>query len=101
MSADKIQFIISEDLKSVTFNYGDLTLTAPIEQVHKVTEGSQANLELGGFHFGLTPIYFDYLLYGKGDFADDIRFAFASFGGVVATKTFDSSNIWSVAMSSE
>lgn len=101
VSADKIQLVISEDLKSVTFNYGDLSLTAPISQVHKVTEGSQANLELGGFHFGLTPVYFDYLLYGKGDFADDIRFAFASFANVVFINTFDSSNIWSVAMSSE
>ena len=100
MSAEKIQVIISEDLTTVTFKYGDLDLTAPIEHVHKVTEGNQAKLELGGFHFGLSPVYFDYLLYGKGEFADDIRFAFADLGQAVLVKTFDSSKIWSVAMSS-
>jgi hypothetical protein len=100
MSAENIQMILSEDLTTVTFKYGDLDLTAPIEQVHKVTEGSQAKLELGGFHFGLSPVYFDYLLYGKGEFADDIRFAFAGLGQAVLVKTFDSSKIWSVAMSS-
>lgn len=100
MSAEKIQVIISEDLTTVTFKYGDLDLTAPIEHVHKVTEGNQAKLELGGFHFGLSPVYFDYLLYGKGEFADDIRFAFAGLGQAVLVKTFDSSKIWSVAMSS-
>ena len=100
MSAEKIQVIISEDLTTITFKYGDLDLTAPVEHVHKVTEGNQAKLELGGFHFGLSPVYFDYLLYGKGEFADDIRFAFAGFGGAVLVKTFDSSKIWSVAMSS-
>ena len=101
MSANKIQVTIAEDLKSVTFNYGDLDLTAPIEHVHKVTEGNQAKLELGGFHFGFAPVYFDYLMYGKGDFADDVRFAFATFGNYVAVKTFDSSNVWSVSMSSD
>lgn len=100
MSAEKIQVIISEDLTTVTFKYGDLNLTAPIEHVHKVTEGNQAKLELGGIHFGLSPVYFDYLLYGKGEFADDIRFAFAGLGQAVLVKTFDSSKIWSVAMSS-
>lgn len=100
MSAEKIQVIISEDLTTVTFKYGDLDLTAPIEHVHKVTEGNQAKLELGGFHFGFSPVYFDYLLYGKGEFADDIRFAFAGLGQAVLVKTFDSSKIWSVAMSS-
>lgn len=100
MSAERIQVIISEDLKNVTFKYGDLDLTAPIEQVHKVTEGNQAKLELGGFQFGLSPVYFDYLLYGKGEFADDIRFGFAGAGKYVFIKSFDSSNIWSVAMSS-
>ena len=100
MSAEKIQVIISEDLTTVTFKYGDLDLTAPIEHVHKVTEGNQAKLELGGFHFGLSLVYFDYLLYGKGEFADDIRFAFAGLGQAVLVKTFDSSKIWSVAMSS-
>ena len=100
MSAEKIQVIISEDLTTVTFKYGDLDLTAPIEHVHQVTEGNQAKLELGGFHFGLSPVYFDYLLYGKGEFADDIRFAFAGLGQAVLVKTFDSSKIWSVAMSS-
>ena len=100
MSAEKVQMILSEDLTTVTFKYDDLDLTAPIEQVHKVTEGSQAKLELGGFQFGVSPVYFDYLLYGKGEFADDIRFAFAGIGGAVLVKTFDSSKIWSVAMSS-
>lgn len=100
MSAERIQVIISEDLTNVTFKYGDLDLTAPISQVHKVTEGSQAKLELGGFQFGLSPVYFDYLLYGKGEFADDIRFGFAGAGKYVFIKSFDSSNIWSVAMSS-
>lgn len=100
MSAERIQVIISEDLKNVTFKYGDLDLTAPIEHVHKVTEGNQAKLELGGFQFGLSPVYFDYLLYGKGEFADDIRFGFAGAGKFVFIKSFDSSNIWSVAMSS-
>lgn len=100
MSAERIQVIISEDLKNVTFKYGDLDLTAPIEHVHKVTEGNQAKLELGGFQFGLSPVYFDYLLYGKGEFADDIRFGFAGSGKFVFIKSFDSSNIWSVAMSS-
>ena len=100
MSAERIQVIISEDLKNVTFKYGDLDLTAPIEHVHKVTEGNQAKLELGGFQFGLSPVYFDYLLYGKGEFADDIRFGFAGAGKYVFIKSFDSSNIWSVAMSS-
>ena len=100
MSAEKIQVIISDDLTTVTFKYGDLDLTAPIEHVHKVTEGNQAKLELGGFYFGLSPVYFDYLLYGKGEFADDIRFAFAGLGQAVLVKTFDSSKIWSVAMSS-
>ena len=100
MSAERIQVIISEDLKDVTFKYGDLDLTAPIEHVHKVTEGNQAKLELGGFQFGLSPVYFDYLLYGKGEFADDIRFGFAGAGKFVFIKSFDSSNIWSVAMSS-
>lgn len=101
MSADKIQMVISEDLTSVTFVYGDLDLTAPIEHVHKITEGAQANLELGGFHVGLAPVYFNYLMFGKGEFADDIRFGFASFGGFVYLKSFDSSNIWSVSMSSD
>lgn len=100
MSAERIQVIISEDLKNVTFKYGDLDLNAPIEHVHKVTEGNQAKLELGGFQFGLSPVYFDYLLYGKGEFADDIRFGFAGAGKFVFIKSFDSSNIWSVAMSS-
>jgi hypothetical protein len=100
MSAERIQVIISDDLKNVTFKYGDLDLTAPIEHVHKVTEGNQAKLELGGFQFGLSPVYFDYLLYGKGEFADDIRFGFAGAGKFVFIKSFDSSNIWSVAMSS-
>lgn len=100
MSAERIQVIISEDLKNITFKYGDLDLTAPIEHVHKVTEGNQAKLELGGFQFGLSPVYFDYLLYGKGEFADDIRFGFAGAGKYVFIKSFDSSNIWSVAMSS-
>lgn len=100
MSAERIQVIISEDLKNITFKYGDLDLTAPIEHVHKVTEGNQAKLELGGFQFGLSPVYFDYLLYGKGEFADDIRFGFAGAGKFVFIKSFDSSNIWSVAMSS-
>jgi hypothetical protein len=100
MSAERIQVIISDDLKNVTFKYGDLDLTAPIEHVHKVTEGNQAKLELGGFQFGLSPVYFDYLLYGKGEFADDIRFGFAGVGKFVFIKSFDSSNIWSVAMSS-
>lgn len=100
MSAERIQVIISEDLKNVTFKYGDLDLTAPIEHVHKVTEGNQAKLELGGFQFGLSPVYFEYLLYGKGEFADDIRFGFAGAGKFVFIKSFDSSNIWSVAMSS-
>ena len=100
MSAERIQVIISEDLKNVTFKYGDLDLTAPIEHVHKVTEGNQARLELGGFQFGLSSVYFDYLLYGKGEFADDIRFGFAGAGKYVFIKSFDSSNIWSVAMSS-
>lgn len=100
MSAERIQVIIYEDLKNVTFKYGDLDLTAPIEHVHKVTEGNQAKLELGGFQFGLSPVYFDYLLYGKGEFADDIRFGFAGAGKYVFIKSFDSSNIWSVAMSS-
>ena len=100
MSAERIQVIISEDLTNVTFKYGDLDLTAPIEQVHKVTEGNQAKLELGGFQFGLSPVYFDYLLYGRGEFADDIRFGFAGAGKFVFIKSFDSSNIWSVAMSS-
>ena len=100
MSTERIQVIISEDLKNITFKYGDLDLTAPIEHVHKVTEGNQAKLELGGFQFGLSPVYFDYLLYGKGEFADDIRFGFAGAGKYVFIKSFDSSNIWSVAMSS-
>lgn len=100
MSAERIQVIISDDLKNVNFKYGDLDLTAPIEHVHKVTEGNQAKLELGGFQFGLSPVYFDYLLYGKGEFADDIRFGFAGAGKFVFIKSFDSSNIWSVAMSS-
>lgn len=100
MSAERIQVIISDDLKNVTFKYGDLDLTAPIEHVHKVTEGNQAKLELGGFQFGLSPVYFEYLLYGKGEFADDIRFGFAGAGKFVFIKSFDSSNIWSVAMSS-
>lgn len=100
MSAERIQVIISDDLKNVTFKYGDLDLTAPVEHVHKVTEGNQAKLELGGFQFGLSPVYFDYLLYGKGEFADDIRFGFAGAGKFVFIKSFDSSNIWSVAMSS-
>lgn len=100
MSAERIQVIISDDLKNVTFKYGDLDLTAPIEHVHKVTEGNQAKLELGGFQFGLSPVYFDYLLYGKGEFADDICFGFAGAGKFVFIKSFDSSNIWSVAMSS-
>ena len=100
MSAERIQVIISDDLKNVTFKYGDLDLTAPIEHVHKVTEGNQAKLVLGGFQFGLSPVYFDYLLYGKGEFADDIRFGFAGAGKFVFIKSFDSSNIWSVAMSS-
>lgn len=100
MSAERIQVIISEDLKNITFKYGDLDLTAPIEHVHKVTEGNQAKLELGGFQFGLSPVYFDYLLYGKGEFADDIRFGFAGAGKYVFIKSFDSANIWSVAMSS-
>lgn len=100
MSAERIQVIISEDLKNVTFKYGDLDLNAPIEHVHKVTEGNQAKLELGGFQFGLSLVYFDYLLYGKGEFADDIRFGFAGAGKFVFIKSFDSSNIWSVAMSS-
>lgn len=100
MSAERIQVIISEDLKNITFKYGDLDLTAPIEHVHKVTKGNQAKLELGGFQFGLSPVYFDYLLYGKGEFADDIRFGFAGAGKFVFIKSFDSSNIWSVAMSS-
>lgn len=100
MSAERIQVIISDDLKNVTFKYGDLDLTAPIEHVHKVTEGNQAKLELGGFQFGLSPVYFDYLLYGKGEFADDIRFGFAGAGKFVFIKSFDSSNIWSVTMSS-
>ena len=100
MSAERIQVIISEDLKNITFKYGDLDLTAPIEHVHTVTEGNQAKLELGGFQFGLSPVYFDYLLYGKGEFADDIRFGFAGAGKYVFIKSFDSSNIWSVAMSS-
>lgn len=100
MSAERIQVILSDDLKNVTFKYGDLDLTAPIEHVHKVTEGNQAKLELGGFQFGLSPVYFDYLLYGKGEFADDIRFGFAGAGKFVFIKSFDSSNIWSVAMSS-
>ena len=100
MSAERIQVIISEDLTNVTFKYGDLDLTAPISQVHKVTEGDQAKLELGGFQFGLSPVYFDYLLYGRGEFADDIRFGFAGAGKYVFIKSFDSSNIWSVAMSS-
>ena len=100
MSAKRIQVIISEDLKNITFKYGDLDLTAPIEHVHTVTEGNQAKLELGGFQFRLSPVYFDYLLYGKGEFADDIRFGFAGAGKYVFIKSFDSSNIWSVAMSS-
>ena len=100
MSAERIQVIISEDLKNVTFKYGDLDLNAPIEHVHKVTEGNQAKLELGGFQFGLSLVYFDYLLYGKGEFADDIRFGFTGAGKFVFIKSFDSSNIWSVAMSS-
>lgn len=99
VSADKIQVIIGEDKKNVTFKYGDLELTAPIEQVHLVSEGLQSKLELGGFQFGLSLVYFNYLMYGKGDFADDIRFAFASVSGNIIVKTFDSSNVWAVAMS--
>lgn len=94
----QVRIVVSEDKSVATFQCGELELVAPIELVHNSEGSDEKRVELSGFHYSLPISYFAYLLFGKGEYADDIRFAFAQHYHHVLIKAFDSSDIWSVSM---
>lgn len=98
VSGEHLQVVISEDKSSATFKLGDLELTAPIDTVHE-SSIPENNVEFGGFHFNLAPSLLPYLLFGDGDYADDIRFAFIVRGKFSFLQASDSSKVWSVLVS--
>lgn len=96
----QLRVVISEDKTVATFHCGELELEAPIELVHDSEGSDEKKIELSGFHFSVPISYFAALLFGKGEYADDIRFGFAQHYHHVLIKSFDSSDIWSVSMAS-
>lgn len=100
ISGDSAQvlIVVSEDKTVTTFHCGELELEAPIELIHYSEGSDEQKIELSGFHFSVPISYFASFLFGKGEYADDIRFAFAKHYHYILVKSFDSSDIWSVSM---